>query len=134
MTTCPFAFGLSHVYVFSFTFPFFLFFLFFSARTNSNCAVHAHGFTVQELHLAYCASTFLVSCFFFFSFFFFSARMNNNCTVHAEGFIVQEAKCTVHRTYNHFVQKKILKTGITALSTHLKIILLQCFQFSVFSF
>ena len=57
--------------------------------------------------------------------------MNSNCIVHAHGFTVQKTKCTVHRTYNHFVQKKILKTGITALSTHLKIILLQCFQFSV---
>ena len=113
---------------FWFNVSFFLFF-FFSARMNSNCTVHAHGFTVQELHLAYCASTFLVSCFFFFSFFFFfSARMNNNCTVHADGFTVQEAKCTVHRTYNHFIlKKKKLKMGPTALFTQLKIILLQCF-------
>ena len=88
---------------FSFTFPFFLFF-FFSARMNSNCTVRAHGFTVQELHLAYCTSTFLVSRFFFF--FFFSARMNSNCTVHAHGFTVQETKCIVYGTYDHFVQKK----------------------------
>ena len=70
----------------------------------------------------------------FFFLFFFSARMNSNCTVHAHGFTVGETKCTVHGTYDHFVQKKkILKTRTTALSTHLKIILLQCFQFSVFS-
>ena len=47
MTTWPFAFGLWRLYVFHFTFPFFHFF-FFSARMNSNCTVHAHGFTVQE--------------------------------------------------------------------------------------
>ena len=82
----------------------FSFFLFFSARMNSNCTIHAHGFTVQELHLVCCASTILVTLFFFF--FFFSARMNSNCIVHARGFTVQETKCTIHRTYNHFVQKK----------------------------
>ena len=60
MTTRPFAFGLLRLYIFSFTFPFF----------------------------------------------FFSARMNSNCTVHAHGFTMQETKCTVHRTYDHFVQKK----------------------------
>ena len=36
---------------------------------------------------------------------------------------------TVHRTYNHFIQKNILKMGLTVLFTHLKIILLQWFQF-----
>ena len=42
--------------------------------------------------------------------------------------------CTILGTYNHFIQKKkILKMGPTVLFTHLKIILLQCFQFSVFS-
>ena len=93
---------------FQFHVSFFLFF-FFSARTNSNCTIDAHGFTVQALHSVYRASTFLVSLFFFF--FFFSARMNSNCTVHARGFIVQETKCTVHGTYNHFVQKKYIKNG-----------------------
>ena len=33
-----------------------------------------------------------------------------------------------------FIRKKILKMGHTVLFTHLKIILLQCFQFSVFNF
>ena len=44
---------------------------------------------------------------------------------------------TVHGTHNHFIQKKyiyILKMRPTALFTYLKIILLQYFQFSVFSF
>ena len=67
-------------------------------------------------------------------FFFFLKNMNSNSTIHAHGFTVQETKCTVHRTYNHFILKKnILKMGPTTLFTHLKIILLQCFQFSVFS-
>ena len=66
-------------------------------------------------------------------FFFFLARMNSNRTVHAHGFTVQETKYTVHGTHNHFIQKKILKMGHMTLFTHLKIILLQCFQFLVFS-
>ena len=87
---------------------------------------HAH------LDWAYCANAFWVSRFFFF--FFVSTRMNSNNTILAHGFTVQETKCTVHRTYNHFIlKKKILKMGPMALFTLLKIILLQCFQFSVFS-
>ena len=79
----------------------------------------------------YCAYVFWVSRFLFF---FFLKRMNSNTTVHAHGFIVQETKCTVHRTYDYFIpKKKILKMGPTTLFTYLKIILLQCFQFSVFS-
>ena len=74
-------------------------------------------------------------CILSFTFFFcfFSARMNTNCTVHANGFTVQETKCTIYRTYSHFIPKKILKMDPTALFTHLKIILQLCFQFSVFS-
>ena len=67
-----------------------------------------------------------------FPFFFFSKRMNSNNTVHAHGFTIQEKNCTIHRTYNHFILKKILKMGPTSLFTHLKIILQQCFQFLVF--
>ena len=38
---------------------------------------------------------------------------------------------TVHKTHNHFIQKKNkIKMGLTLLFTHLKIILLQYFQFS----
>ena len=42
--------------------------------------------------------------------------------------------CTVYETHSHFIQKKNLKMGLTVLFTHLKIILLQCFQFSIFNF
>ena len=42
--------------------------------------------------------------------------------------------CTVHRFHKlHFSITFSLKIGLTVLFTHLKIILLQCFQFSVFS-
>ena len=71
---------------------------------------------------------------FHVSIFFFSVRIDSNYTVHKHGFTIQETKCTVHWTYNHFIQKKNIKNGShTALFTHLKIILLQCFRFSVFS-
>ena len=40
--------------------------------------------------------------------------------------------CTIHKTYKPlFLAKFSLKMGPTTLFTHLKIILLQCFQFSV---
>ena len=74
-----------------------------------------------------------VLSFKFRLFFFFSTRININCTVHVHGFTVQEKKCTVHRTYNHFIEKYILKMRMTTLFTHLKIIFLQSFKFSVFS-
>ena len=57
--------------------------------------------------------------------------MNSNSTVHAHGFTIQEKNCTIHSTDNHFILKEILKMGPTSLFTHLKIILQQCFQFSV---
>ena len=61
--------------------------------------------------------------FFFFFFFFFFLRVNSNL-------IWVHCLCTVYHC-SHI--KKILKMGPTILFTHLKIILLQCFQFSVFS-
>ena len=46
----------------------------------------------------------------------------------------QWVSCIVHRIHKYFIyKKKKLKLGLTILFTHLKIILLQCFQFSVFS-
>ena len=46
----------------------------------------------------------------------------------------QQVSCTVHGTRNYFFQqKKTLKLGLTILFIHLKIIFLQCFQFSIFS-
>ena len=82
-----------------------------------------------------------VSAFFFFFFFFFLQRMNNNphCSC------MQITLCMRHcllcrRHYLLFTgptitlfRKKILKMGLMVLFTYLKIILLQCFQFSAFS-
>ena len=79
---------------------------------------------ITHLHFEFHVSLFV---------FFFPAHMNSNCTVHAHGFTVQETKCTVHRTYNHFIKKTILKMGPTALFTHLKIIFLEYFQLSFFN-
>ena len=65
---------------------------------------------------------------FFFFFFFFSAAMVDPSSVNRH-------LCTVHGPHKlHFLSTFSLKMGHTALFTHLKIILLQCFQFSVFSF
>ena len=72
--------------------------------------------------------------FFLFFFFFFDAHVSAfrdkvHClyTVHA---LFIHYSCIVHGTYIHFIQKKKLKMGPTALLTRLKIILIQCFQFS----
>ena len=46
LTTCPFELGLLRFYILTLTFPYL--FLFFLVRMNSNCTVHAQGFTVQE--------------------------------------------------------------------------------------
>ena len=76
-----------------------------------------------RLDWAYCTSTFWVSRFHFF----FLAHVNSDDAVHAHGFTVHETKCTVHRTYNHFIQKKnILKLAPTELFTHLKINITTC--------
>ena len=113
--------------------PRFLFF-FFSTRMNSNCTAHAHGFTVQELHLAYCSSTFLVSRFLLFFFFsFFQHRwIVTALFMHMDSLCKRQIALFTGTTPTLF-RKKILKTVITALSTHLKIILQPCFPLSVFS-
>ena len=72
-----------------------------------------------------------LSFFFFFSFSAacisegakFTVHILFN-TVHA---MFRYCSRIVHGTHSHFIQKKILKIGLTVLFTHLKIILLQCF-------
>ena len=62
--------------------------------------------------------------FVFYPLFFFPARVSalgDKSTVHA-------LLSTVHALFTDY---KILKMGPTVLFTHFKIILLQCFQFSV---
>ena len=117
------------LYVFSFTFPYF-FFSFFSARMNSNCTIHAHGFIVQELHLVYCTSTFLVTLFFFF-FVFQRVWIVTALFMHLDSLCKSQIALFTGPTTTLF-RKNLLKTGITTLSTHLKIILLPCFHLQVF--
>ena len=75
------------------------------------------------------ASAFFNSRFLLF--FFFFARI---CWLWETIFTVMNSVYTVHTLYIHCLRiKKILKMDPTILFTHLKIILLQCFQFSVFS-
>ena len=77
--------------------------------------------------------------FLFFLFFFDFTRFREetkftvyetNVTVHALFWYYSH---TVHRTHSHIIQKKKikLKMGPMVLFTHLKIILLQYFQFSI---
>ena len=79
----------------------------------------------------------------FAPFFFFFPRVsetkfswNGYCSsTVAEIFYFSEHQwipCTVHKTHKlHFSSTFSLKMGLTALFMHLKIILLQCFQFSI---
>ena len=70
--------------------------------------------------------------FLLFTFFFFFARI---CWFWETNFTVMNSECIVHALCWHCLRiKKILKMSPTVLFTHLKTILLQCFQFSVFSF
>ena len=63
-----------------------------------------------------------------FFFFFFEKR------ILAKFMLFQQVSCTVHGTYKPLFSAKLsLKMGHTTLFTHLKIILLQCFQFLAIS-
>ena len=79
-------------------------------------------------------SRFARSCFAFSFSSFFSRScwlfFSVQCTFQQHKWVL----CTVHGTYKfHFSATFSLKISLTALFTYLKIILLQCFQFSVFS-
>ena len=65
-----------------------------------------------------------------FSFFFFFPYTWTT----SHGFTVQGTKITIHALFINIHTLKNIKMGPTVLFTHLKIILLQYFQFSVFSF
>ena len=80
-------------------------------------------------------------CSFFFFFFCFHAFLEEGgyCSMNSSRkcwlFSVNSASVHCLRTHKfHFLSIFSLKMGPTSLFTHLKIILLQCFQFSVFSF
>ena len=84
--------------------------------------------------------------FFFFLFSFLLSRVLEKCNycscivhwtvaVNVDFSIVNSASVHCLRIHKfHFSVTFLLKMGPTVLFTHLKIILLQCFQFSVFSF
>ena len=75
------------------------------------------------------ASAFVL--FYFFIFFHFTRFALGQGTIITVAALFIHYSSTVHEIHNHFIQKKILKIGLTILFTHLKIILLQYFQFSV---
>ena len=73
---------------------------------------------------------FCISHFFFWR----RAPQVGLCTIQWVPCTIQWVPCTVYMTYKHlFSTKFLLKMGLTALFTHLKIILLQYFLFSVFN-
>ena len=77
----------------------------------------------------------MVFAFCSFFFFFPHAFQRQNLAKIFDFSAHQWVTCTVHDTHKlHFSTTFSLKMGSTALFTHLKIILLQCFQFSIFSF
>ena len=89
---------------------------------------------------------------FFFFFYFFEKRISHgnmsvsesralcmgpttslNVQIFHWNVTVQWVPCTVHETHKPLLSTKLLlKMGPMVLFTHLKIILLQCFQFSIF--
>ena len=86
-----------------------------------------------------CVSKLRFVPFFFFFLFhaFWSIAVTDQWTVTANVDFLQWTVhiCTVYGPTNFiFLSNFSLKMGPTSLFTHLKIILLQCFQFSVFSF
>ena len=77
---------------------------------------------------------FHVSFFFFFFFFFQHVRTVAAPFMHTDSLCGRQSPLFTGPTGTFLRKKKeILKMGPKALFTHLKIILLQCFQFSVFS-
>ena len=88
------------------------------------------------------AFAFVISCVFVLFFFFLFSRVLEEC-----GYCLMNSshKCRLFPVNSafvycswtqkfHFSTTFSLKISLTALFTHLKNILLQCFQFSVFSF
>ena len=94
-----------------------------------------------RLSYAFCVMRFAFFFFFFFPFlhaFQGTSRTVEYCSVLFDPFLTfLSISGSVHcsRTHKfHFLSIFSLNMGLTVLFTHLKIILLQCFKFSVFSF
>ena len=108
-----------------------------TSNHNNMCIEYVFGSVSRLLHLCFLLS-FSFSFFFFFFFFSlhvfcFRPRDNYHCSV-----TVQYCLCTASVLFIHCSNTvhtfKNIKNCLTVLFTYLKIILLQCFQFSVFSF
>ena len=101
-----------------------------TSNHNNMCIEYVFGSVSRLLHLC-----FLLSLFFFFSLHVFCFRLGDNyhCSV-----TVQYCLCTVSVLFIHCSNTvhtfKNIKNCLTVLFTYLKIILLQRFQVSVFSF
>ena len=81
------------------------------------------------------AFSFCFCFFFFFTHFGECGYCQWTVAVNVDFSTMNNASVHCSRTYKfHFSAIFSLKMGLTVLFTHLKIILLQCFQFSVFSF
>ena len=101
-----------------------------TSNHNNMCIEYVFGSVSRLLHLC-----FLLSLFFFFSLHVFCFRPGDNyhCSVTVQHSLYTVAVLFIHcnNTVHTF---KNIKNCPMVLFTHLKIILLQCFQFSVFSF
>ena len=92
----------------------------------------------SKRHLSDCldkaekASESASSIFLFFMHVFLGRRQDYCSRAHKVTYYVLFTHCShiIHGTHNHFIQRKILKMYSTMLFIHLKIILLQNFQFS----
>ena len=120
--------------------------------TCSSCAFHLQiemviymskllQFLINILCVCLDSKSAFPSCVFIFIFFLFSRVLEycGYCSMNSNRKCWLSAVNSVHMHYSrthkfHFLSIFSLKMGFTALFTHLKIILLQCFQFSVFSF
>ena len=81
----------------------------------------AHPFVIAGI-------TILRPAVLLFFFFFWEIRVS------ASGMLFQWVLYTVYETYKPLLSTKFsLKMSLAVLFTHLKIILLQCFQFSIFN-
>ena len=88
---------------------------------------HLPHLTPAPLPESYYSFGFSLSVSSVYVFFFFSFLKHVSLALGT----VQWVPCTVHETHKPlFSTKNSLKMGLMALFTHLKIILLQCFQFS----
>ena len=102
-----------------------------TSNHNNMCIEYVFGSVSRLLHLFFLLFFLFFFFFFFFHFTYFALGQGTIITV-------QYCLCTVSVLFIHCSNTvhtfKNIKNCLTVLFTYLKIILLQCFQFSVFSF